>query len=129
MGKDVKDEKLVSLEVKVSQELGRSIDKMAKLKGLSGESLIRLWIEDGLERDELRFERLLLFADMSEDLNEETIRILNNLKTKYFDSANDGKRGLDPYLVKSLNLNHLYHASCQERSKVMQEKEGERLAD
>lgn len=102
---------LVELKVQIPEEIVQGIQAMAELKNLSMENLLRLWIEDGLEREELRFERLLLFADMSGELDEASVKLLNSLKTRYFDEASDGQRGLDSYLVKSCNRNGVYHAS------------------
>lgn len=103
--------KMVELKVQVPEEIAAGVAAMAGLKNLASESLIRLWIEDGLEREELRFERLLLFADVSGELDEASVQLLNRLKTNYFDEASDGQRGLDSYLVKSTNMNGLYRAS------------------
>lgn len=111
MKKQSNREDWVTLEVQVPQELAQGVQAMAKLKQLSPESLIYLWLEDGLEKDELRFERLLLFAEMIKELNEDTLQILAKIKTKYFDERHDGPRELDSYMVKSQNINHLYAIS------------------
>lgn len=93
------------------EELVQGIRAMAKLKQLSEEMLIRLWVEEGLEKEELRFERLLLFADLAEELDDASLELLSHLKARYFDERSDGQRGLDSYMVKGRNLNQLYIAS------------------
>lgn len=95
------------LTVQVPKEIAEGIKSMAGLKDLSIESLLRLWIEEALEREELRFERLLLFADMTKELNPESVKILSKLKN-HLDEASDGSRNLDTYLVKCRNMNIFY---------------------
>lgn len=102
---------LVTLTVEIPAELAKGVQTMAKLKNVSEGSLIRLWIEDALERDELRFERLLLFADLASGLDEATLQAISRLKTRYFDEKHDGERGLDPYMVKNTNRNYLYRGT------------------
>ncbi len=106
----------IKLCVDIPEELAKGIEMMANLKGISKERLLQFWIEDGLERDELRFERLLLFAEISEDLDEEGYQLLTRLKGKYFDEVADEERGLDSYLVKSRTLHNQYQATSSPSS-------------
>lgn len=101
----------VNLTVELSPEVVKGIDKIARLRRSSRENLLVDWILDGLERDELRFERLLLFANICEDLDQETCRLLAKLRQKYFDDLADGERGLDAYIVKCTIKHHLYQCA------------------
>lgn len=108
MGQKQLSQTMVTLNVELSEELVQGIEKLASLKKLTPKDMLLNWILDGLERDELRFERLLLFADISKDLDEETCQLLSKLRTRYFDERADGKRGLDSYIVKCTIKHHLY---------------------
>lgn len=101
---------MVTVTVEIPVELAVGVQAMAKLKQLTEAGLIRLWIEDALEREELRFERLLLFADQLAGIDEAALLAISRLRADYFDERHDGERGLDPYMVKSTNRNHLYRA-------------------
>ncbi|AZR72629.1 hypothetical protein BBF96_04035 [Anoxybacter fermentans] len=111
-----REERMIKLTIHVPEKLASGIETISKLKNLSQESLLRIWVEEGLEREELRFERLLLFAEMTGELDDKSIELLSRLKTRYFDEKSDGERGLDPYMLKSISLNHLYNAISQENS-------------
>lgn len=105
----LKKEEKVTVNVQVPEKLAKAIGKLAMIKNLPMESLLLFWIEEGLERNELRFERMLLFTKISEEIDDETIAIFQRLKKNFFDEATDGRQGLDPYLVKSPTLHQQYH--------------------
>lgn len=108
-------EKKISLRVEVSEELASGLRAIAHLKKLSEEELLRIWIGEGLEREELRFERLLLFGELVDGLSDKELDFLARLREEYFEKERE-ERGLDSYLVKSRNKNLLYQIQREEIS-------------